>query len=265
MDKVSQNFQTEIISAAEVESVVALLDCVASSRSTACLLTRDLARTLASELEPRRLDRNILASRLATSSEKLTATHMELDRVRAQCETITRDHAELGDRLKAEMEETERLRAMVDAAREESVERKGREIWAEATTSEVVLPAPQERSNTAWRKTPDTAPVASHSVGATKPEIDEDAHEKAQTATVLRRVEDLLNRLTAENLELISDQISNAGIDNTVILDAVVVLIFQKAVNEQHLSSMYAVLCAKLSVQLPKAQRVASGSDGKEV
>ncbi|RKO88506.1 armadillo-type protein, partial [Blyttiomyces helicus] len=75
-----------------------------------------------------------------------------------------------------------------------------------------------------------------------------------------RKVNGLLNQLTAEKLHLISDQIMNVGIDTLPILDAVVTLIFEKGIDEQYLGFVYADLCFKLSAQLPEVQPwIASG------
>ncbi|RKO88443.1 hypothetical protein BDK51DRAFT_27335 [Blyttiomyces helicus] len=116
-----------------VVEVLALLNDI-SNKTT---LTRDLnhtIHTLAIELENARLARDELAARhaetvegLESMSDQLTAARDELDRVRSRCEVVMSENAELVERLSVEMEETGRLRAVVDGVGVEREKRKNDE------------------------------------------------------------------------------------------------------------------------------------------
>jgi hypothetical protein len=71
---------------------------------------------------------------------------------------------------------------------------------------------------------------------------------------IRRKLQGLLNKLSLEKFESISNQIMGLGIDNESILALVIAGIFDKAVDEPNFGSMYAGLCAKLSAELPKAR-----------
>lgn len=93
---------------------------------------------------------------------------------------------------------------------------------------------PLELSSSAW------APVQ-------KKKVDLDEEDK-----IRRKLQGLLNKLSLEKFESISNQIMALGIDNESILALVIAGIFDKAVDEPNFGSMYARLCAKLSAELPK-------------
>jgi len=64
-----------------------------------------------------------------------------------------------------------------------------------------------------------------------------------------RTTTSLLNKITVEKFEEISNQILNVGITSAQILDEVIGLSFQKAILEPHFANLYAELCVKLSKQ----------------
>ena len=69
-----------------------------------------------------------------------------------------------------------------------------------------------------------------------------------------RQVKGLLNKLTVEKFDVVSDQILNIGIVDKQILSAVISIIFEKALDEPNFGSMYASLCIKLTNELVKVQ-----------
>ncbi|WFD28557.1 hypothetical protein MNAN1_003570 [Malassezia nana] len=88
---------------------------------------------------------------------------------------------------------------------------------------------------------------------------------------VERKVKSLLNKLTVEKFESISDQIveyANKSIDETdgQTLRQVIALVFEKAIDESAWSEMYAQLCAKIQMNLnPNIQdRVLDEKEQKE-
>ncbi|KAI9019840.1 hypothetical protein DFJ74DRAFT_674672 [Hyaloraphidium curvatum] len=96
---------------------------------------------------------------------------------------------------------------------------------------------PLESSDSAW------APPTVKRVGV------DDAEEK-----IRRKLQGLLNKLSLEKFESISQQIMGLGIDNESILALIIAGIFDKAVDEPNFGSMYARLCSKLSIELPRGR-----------
>jgi len=62
-----------------------------------------------------------------------------------------------------------------------------------------------------------------------------------------RRVRGLLNKLTPENFDKLSYRLINIGIDHKTVLKGVIILIFEKAIDEPKYCNLYAQLCLKLS------------------
>ncbi|KAJ1558492.1 hypothetical protein HK096_011544 [Nowakowskiella sp. JEL0078] len=84
-----------------------------------------------------------------------------------------------------------------------------------------------------------------------KEAIDE---ETAAQQEILKKVRSLLNKLTLERFQSLSEKILNIGIDSEPILQGVINLVFDKALDEPTFASMYATLCSFLSLELPKIQ-----------
>ncbi|KAJ3035219.1 hypothetical protein HK097_004261, partial [Rhizophlyctis rosea] len=78
--------------------------------------------------------------------------------------------------------------------------------------------------------------------------------EAAELAVIERKTKGLLNKLTIEKFDAISDQILHVGMKNQALLRTVIELVFEKAIDEPNFGSMYAQLCARLSTELPKVE-----------
>lgn len=63
------------------------------------------------------------------------------------------------------------------------------------------------------------------------------------------QVRGILNKLTPENFEKLSDELLKIELGSKVILKGVILLIFQKALDELKYSRMYAQLCKRLSIE----------------
>ncbi|KAK3885631.1 hypothetical protein Pcinc_010165 [Petrolisthes cinctipes] len=66
-----------------------------------------------------------------------------------------------------------------------------------------------------------------------------------------RKVRGVLNKLTPEKFHKLSNDILNVGLDSTTLLKGVILLIFEKALDEPKYCSMYAQLCRRLSEEAP--------------
>lgn len=66
-----------------------------------------------------------------------------------------------------------------------------------------------------------------------------------------RKVRGVLNKITPEKFHKLSQDILNVGLDSTLILKGVILLIFEKALDEPKYCSMYAQLCKRLSESSP--------------
>eukprot|EP01135_Chromosphaera_perkinsii_P011543 Nk52_evm1s2438 gene=Nk52_evmTU1s2438 len=69
--------------------------------------------------------------------------------------------------------------------------------------------------------------------------------------SVFRNVRGILNKLTPEKFDKLTDQLVNVGIYNVNILRGVIILLFEKALDEPHYSSLYAQTCVKLNQEAP--------------
>ena len=69
-----------------------------------------------------------------------------------------------------------------------------------------------------------------------------------------RQVKGLLNKLTVEKFDVVSEQIINIGIIDEHILLSVISIIFEKALDEPSFGAMYASLCLKISQELYNVQ-----------
>jgi len=75
-----------------------------------------------------------------------------------------------------------------------------------------------------------------------------------------RRVRGILNKITPEKFRKLSEEILCVGLDSTYILRGVILLIFEKALEEPKYSSMYAQLCRKLSDDAPNFEPQSNSS-----
>lgn len=68
---------------------------------------------------------------------------------------------------------------------------------------------------------------------------------------IFRKVRGILNKLTPEKFEKLSDDLLQTELNSSVILRGVILLIFEKALDEPKYSSMYAQLCKRLTEEAP--------------
>lgn len=61
----------------------------------------------------------------------------------------------------------------------------------------------------------------------------------------------ILNKLTPEKFQKLSDDLLGLELDSDKVLRGVILLIFEKALDEPKYSSMYAQLCKRLSEEAP--------------
>ncbi|XP_075166704.1 N-acetyltransferase 1, partial [Haematobia irritans] len=72
---------------------------------------------------------------------------------------------------------------------------------------------------------------------------------------VFRRVRGILNKLTPEKFQELSDELLKLDLNSIAILNGVILLIFDKALDEPKYSSMYAQLCKRLSQEAPSFEK----------
>ncbi|KAM7342315.1 N-acetyltransferase 1, partial [Cochliomyia hominivorax] len=77
---------------------------------------------------------------------------------------------------------------------------------------------------------------------------------------VFRKVRGILNKLTPEKFQELSDELLKLDLNSIVILNGVILLIFDKALDEPKYSSMYAQLCKRLSEEAPSFEKDPNGS-----
>lgn len=68
---------------------------------------------------------------------------------------------------------------------------------------------------------------------------------------VFRRVRGILNKLTPDKFDKLCHELLGVGIETKYILKGVILLVFEKALDEPKYSSMYAQLCLRLSEEAP--------------
>lgn len=78
-----------------------------------------------------------------------------------------------------------------------------------------------------------------------------DANHDDRNDFTFRRVRGILNKLTPEKFDKLSLELLNVGIESHVILKGIILLIFEKALDEPKYSSMYAQLCHQLCEDAP--------------
>lgn len=72
-----------------------------------------------------------------------------------------------------------------------------------------------------------------------------------QDEAVFRRVRGILNKLTPDKFDKLCNELLGVGIETKYILKGVILLVFEKALDEPKYSSMYAQLCLRLSEEAP--------------
>lgn len=61
----------------------------------------------------------------------------------------------------------------------------------------------------------------------------------------------VLNKLTPDKFDKLFYELLNVGIETKYILKGLILLVFEKAIDEPKYSSMYAQLCLRLSEEAP--------------
>ncbi|KAF4526162.1 hypothetical protein B566_EDAN008198 [Ephemera danica] len=75
--------------------------------------------------------------------------------------------------------------------------------------------------------------------------------QESKNDLIFRKVRGILNKLTPEKFKKLSDDLLNTDLNSSVILKGVILLIFEKALDEPKYSSMYAQLCKRLTEEAP--------------
>ncbi|XP_050409520.2 eukaryotic translation initiation factor 4 gamma 2, partial [Patella vulgata] len=76
-------------------------------------------------------------------------------------------------------------------------------------------------------------------------------HGEEKYDQIFRRVRGILNKLSPEKFDKLSLELLNVGIDSQVVLKGIILLIFEKALDEVKYSSLYAQLCQRLCDDAP--------------
>uniref|UniRef100_A0A182JS41 Eukaryotic translation initiation factor 4 gamma 2 n=1 Tax=Anopheles christyi TaxID=43041 RepID=A0A182JS41_9DIPT len=74
--------------------------------------------------------------------------------------------------------------------------------------------------------------------------------EEARIDSIFRKVRGILNKLTPEKFQKLSDELLKLDLNSSKILNGVILLIFDKALDEPKYSSMYAQLCKRIQKEL---------------
>ncbi|XP_064601391.1 eukaryotic translation initiation factor 4 gamma 2-like [Liolophura sinensis] len=74
---------------------------------------------------------------------------------------------------------------------------------------------------------------------------------KEKNDSVFRKVRGILNKLTPDKFDKLSLELLNVGIESQVILKGIILLIFEKALEEPKYSTLYAQLCHRLCEDAP--------------
>ncbi|KAK0088425.1 hypothetical protein PV325_012089 [Microctonus aethiopoides] len=81
---------------------------------------------------------------------------------------------------------------------------------------------------------------------------------------IFRKVRGILNKLTPEKFAKLSNDLLKVELNSDVILKGVILLIFDKALDEPKYSSMYAQLCKRLSDEAPNFESPKPTIDGQK-
>ncbi|KJE96765.1 hypothetical protein CAOG_07037 [Capsaspora owczarzaki ATCC 30864] len=119
--------------------------------------------------------------------------------------------------------------------------------------------APLQRSNNRWlpARALNAAPTPAAAAALASGVLDND--------TIFRNVRSLLNKLTPDNYERIATSLLDVGIRNVEILKGIILLIFEKAIDEPQYSTMYASLCTKLNSEAPNFEEPSTEPNAKHI
>ncbi|XP_048511853.1 eukaryotic translation initiation factor 4 gamma 2 isoform X1 [Athalia rosae] len=87
--------------------------------------------------------------------------------------------------------------------------------------------------------------------------------QESRNDLIFRKVRGILNKLTPEKFAKLSTDLLNVELNSDVILKGVILLIFDKALDEPKYSSMYAQLCKRLSDEAPNFEPQKPNVDGQ--
>ena len=98
-------------------------------------------------------------------------------------------------------------------------------------------------------------------VKSTDPQVDPEVNAKREKDELIRRVRGILNKLTPEKFEPLVEEIIKLKIDNMDKMEAVMILVFEKAIDEPNFSVSYASLCHRLINEVrARDERMESGT-----
>ncbi|XP_037827694.1 eukaryotic translation initiation factor 4 gamma 2 [Lucilia sericata] len=130
-----------------------------------------------------------------------------------------------------------------------------------SSSSRGISPNSPALANASQHPTP--APTPPPSAGRWVPPSLRPQHGLSQAEkndAVFRKVRGILNKLTPEKFQELSDELLKLDLNSIVILNGVILLIFDKALDEPKYSSMYAQLCKRLSEEAPSFEKDPNGS-----
>ncbi|XP_013394414.1 eukaryotic translation initiation factor 4 gamma 2 [Lingula anatina] len=78
--------------------------------------------------------------------------------------------------------------------------------------------------------------------------------------STFRKVRGILNKLTPEKFDKLGLELLNVGIDSPVVLKGIILLIFEKSLDEPKYSSLYAQLCQRLCEDAPNFEPASSNN-----
>jgi hypothetical protein len=85
----------------------------------------------------------------------------------------------------------------------------------------------------------------------------------SEDEVVLKKVVGLLNKLTMEKFERLTEDLLTVGIHSLFVLKGVIGLIFEKALAEQKFAAMYSELCVRLATGCPEFETEENGKTAK--
>ncbi|TMW46418.1 hypothetical protein DOY81_008501, partial [Sarcophaga bullata] len=98
-------------------------------------------------------------------------------------------------------------------------------------------------------------------VKSTDPQVDPEINAKREKDELIRRVRGILNKLTPEKFEPLVEEIIKLKIDTMDKMEAVMILVFEKAIDEPNFSVSYASLCHRLINEVKaRDERMESGT-----
>lgn len=77
------------------------------------------------------------------------------------------------------------------------------------------------------------------------------SNQSERNDAIFRKVRGILNKLTPEKFDKLSLELLNVGIESQTVLKGIILLIFEKALDEPKYSSLYAQLCHRLCEDAP--------------